>query len=162
LDIRTIDGQFTARDKFFATQHLGQPEVDPATFRLKVTGLVNKEMELTLDDIRKRPSVQIPVGFECSGNSSRRIEGMASNGLFTGTGLRDLLTAAGVKPEGKEVVFFGTDHGEETVPFRGQNFKVDQRFGRSVTIDNAMKPDPILAYAMGGQPLTKHQGFPLR
>jgi DMSO/TMAO reductase YedYZ molybdopterin-dependent catalytic subunit len=162
LDIRTIDGPYTARDKFFATQHLGQPEVDPSTFRLKVTGLVNKEMELTLDDIRKRPPVSIPVGFECSGNSPRRIEGMVSNGNFTGIRLRDLLNAAGVKSEGKEVVFFGADHGEETVPFRGQNFKVDQRFGRSVTIENAMKPDPILAYAMGGEPLTKHQGFPLR
>src|SRR5215831_9636417 len=162
LDIRTIDGQPTPKDKFFTTQHLGQPEVDPVSYRLKLTGLVNKPMELTLDELRKRPSTQVAVGFECSGNSPRRIEGMASNGLFTGVRLKDLLTAAGVKPEGKEVVFFGSDHGEETIPFRGQNFKVDQRFGRSVTIDNAMKPDPILAYAMGGEPLTKHQGFPLR
>jgi|GEM_PF-4549462 len=35
LDIRTIDGPFTPRDKFFATQHLGQPKVDPATYMAK-------------------------------------------------------------------------------------------------------------------------------
>jgi DMSO/TMAO reductase YedYZ molybdopterin-dependent catalytic subunit len=162
IDIRTIDGQYTPKDKFFATQHHGQPEVDPAAFRLKIGGLVNKPMELTLDEIRKRPSVQIPAAFECSGNSRGRIQGMASCGLWTGTRLRDVLNAAGVKSEGKEAVFFGTDHGEIDVPFRGQTYKVDQHFGRSVTIENAMKAEPILAYAMNGDPLTKHQGFPLR
>jgi DMSO/TMAO reductase YedYZ molybdopterin-dependent catalytic subunit len=87
---------------------------------------------------------------------------MASAGLWTGTRLRDLLNAAGVRPDGKEVVFFGADHGEIDVPFRGQTYKVDQHFGRSITIENAMKPEPILAYAMNGEALTKHQGFPLR
>jgi DMSO/TMAO reductase YedYZ molybdopterin-dependent catalytic subunit len=162
IDIRTIDGPYTPKDKFFATQHHGQPEVDPATFRLKVSGTVNKPMELTLDEIRKRPSVQLPAAFECSGNSRGRIQGMASAGLWTGTRLKDLLNAAGVKSEGKEVVFFGVDHGEIDVPFRGQTYKVDQHFGRSITIENAMKTEPILAYAMNGDPLTKHQGFPLR
>jgi len=162
LDIRTIDSFVTPKDKFFAIQHLGQPDVDPATFRLKVTGLVNKPVELSLGDLRKRPSVQMAAGFECSGNSARRIEGLVSNGMWTGTRLRDLLSGAGVKAEGKEVVFFGADHGEESVPFRGQTFKVDQRFGRSVPIENAMKQEPFLAYALNGEPLTKHQGAPLR
>jgi DMSO/TMAO reductase YedYZ molybdopterin-dependent catalytic subunit len=162
LDIRTIDGPFTPRDKFFALQHLGQPKVDPAEYRLKVTGLVNKPMELTLDEIKKRPSLQLAAGFECSGNSPRAIEALVSNGMWTGIRLRDLLMAAGVRPEGKEVVFFGADHAEADVPFRGQTIKVDQHFGRSITIENAMKPEPILAYAMGGEPLTPYQGFPLR
>jgi DMSO/TMAO reductase YedYZ molybdopterin-dependent catalytic subunit len=162
LDIRTIDAQPTPRDKFFAIQHHGQPEVDAATYKLKVGGTVGKPMELTLDDIRKRPSVQVPAAFECSGNSRGRVQGLSSMGQWTGTRLRDLLNAAGVKAEGKEVVFFGADHGEIDVPFRGQTYKVDQHFGRSLTIENAMKPEPILAYAMNGEPLTKHQGFPVR
>jgi DMSO/TMAO reductase YedYZ molybdopterin-dependent catalytic subunit len=162
LDIRTIDGQPTPRDKFFAIQHHGQPEVDPATFKLKVGGAVDKPLELTLADIRSRPAVQLPAAFECSGNSRGRVQGLSSMGLWTGTRLRDLLTAVGVKPVGKEVVFFGADHGEIDVPFRGQTYKVDQYFGRSLTMENAMKPEPILAYAMNGEPLTKHQGFPLR
>ena len=119
---------------------------------------MNKPIELTLDELKKRSSVQLPAGFECSGNSPRRIEGMVSNGMWTGFHLKDLLTAAGVKPEGKEIVFFGADHGEESIPFRGQTFKVDQRFGRSMTIDNVLKRDPIVVYAMNGEPLTKHQG----
>src|SRR5262245_40514019 len=40
IDVRTIDGVLTPRDKFFTTQHYGHPDVDPAAFRLKVSGLV--------------------------------------------------------------------------------------------------------------------------
>src|SRR5947209_4582982 len=39
LDIRTIDGPFVPRDKWATTQHYGHPDVDPASFRLKVNGL---------------------------------------------------------------------------------------------------------------------------
>ena len=162
LDIRTIDAPFTATDQFFAIQHYGQPVIDPATYRLKITGRVNTEMELSLADLRARPSVELPAGYECSGNSGRRIHGLASNGLWRGTPLRDLLSEAGVRPNGKEVVFFGNDRGEEQVNFRGTDFAVEQQFGRSITIDNAMGPGPMLAYALNGEPLTRHQGFPLR
>src|SRR5262245_10469320 len=78
LDIRTIDGQFTPKDRFFAIQHLGQPEVDAGTFRLKVDGTVGKPMDLTLDEIKKRPAVQVPAAFECSGNGRGRVQGLSS------------------------------------------------------------------------------------
>ncbi len=162
LDIRTIDGPFTPNDQFFAIQHYGRPEIDPESYRLRVTGLVDREMELSLDDLRARASVELGAGYECSGNSGRRIHGLASNGLWTGVPLRDLLADAGVRPDGKEVVFFGIDRGEEQVNFRGTDFAVEQQFGRSITIDNAMESGPLLAYALNGEPLARHQGFPLR
>ena len=42
LDIRKIDGPFTPADQFFTTQHHGHPVIDPATFALKVSGLVER------------------------------------------------------------------------------------------------------------------------
>src|SRR5215831_5166305 len=42
LDVRTIEGPFTPRDKWATTQHYGHPEVDLATFKLKVSGLVDR------------------------------------------------------------------------------------------------------------------------
>ncbi len=129
LDIRTIDGPYTPTDQFFAIQHYGQPEIDPAAYRLKITGLVDTEMELSLDDLRARDSVELVAGYECSGNSGRRIHGLASNGLWRGVSLRNLLSDAGVGPNGKEVVFFGIDRGEEQVNFRGTDFAVEQQFG---------------------------------
>ena len=53
LDVRTIDGPFTPRDQFFTTQHYGHPDVDPAAFRLKVSGLVDRPLSLSLDELRK-------------------------------------------------------------------------------------------------------------
>src|SRR5882757_2301188 len=40
LDVRTIDGPFTPADKYATTQHYGHPDVDPASYKLKITGLV--------------------------------------------------------------------------------------------------------------------------
>jgi DMSO/TMAO reductase YedYZ molybdopterin-dependent catalytic subunit len=162
LDLRKIDGLLTPRDQFFTTQHLGHPEIDISTFRLRVTGLVERPQELSVDQLRGLGAVDLVAGFECSGNSPRRVQGLASNGSWTGVPLRAVLNAAGVKPGGREVVFFGSDHGEEEVEFRDQQFKVDQQFGRSVSREEALGPDPFLAWAMNGEPLTRHQGFPLR
>jgi DMSO/TMAO reductase YedYZ molybdopterin-dependent catalytic subunit len=73
-----------------------------------------------------------------------------------------MLGLAGVQADADEVVFFGADRGEEDVDFRGRSFKVIQQFGRSLSIADATKPEPFLAHALDGQPLTKQQGFPLR
>ena len=53
LDVRTITGAITPADQFFTMQHYGHPVVDPAAFRLKVSGLVDKPLELSLDDLRQ-------------------------------------------------------------------------------------------------------------
>ena len=42
IDVRKIDGPFTPKDQFFTTQHYGHPEVDPGTFRLRISGLLDR------------------------------------------------------------------------------------------------------------------------
>ena len=163
IDIRTIpdNGQFTPADQFATTQHYGHPVIDPATYRLRVSGLVDQALSLSVDDLRAMPSREIVVGFECSGNRGP-INGLAGNGRWTGVPLRTILDRAGVKPDAKEFVFFGADRGEEEVQFRGQTFTVEQQYGRSLAREKALSSDPILVYALNGEPLTRHQGFPLR
>jgi DMSO/TMAO reductase YedYZ molybdopterin-dependent catalytic subunit len=161
LDLRTITGPLTPRDSFFTTQHYGHPVVDPAAFRLKVSGMVNQPQSLSLDDLRSLRRVELTAGFECSGNR-RPLQGLSGNGRWTGVPLRTVLDKAGVKADAREFVFFGADHGEEEVEFRAQKFKLDQQFGRSLTREKALSNEPLLVYAMNGEPLTKHQGFPLR
>ena len=51
LDIRKIDGPYTSKDQFYALQHMNRPEIDPATYRLKLTGLVSKPAEFSLTDL---------------------------------------------------------------------------------------------------------------
>ena len=162
LDIRKIDGPFTPKEQFFALQHMNRPEIDPAAYRLKLTGLVNKPAELTLADLRGMRATEVGAGYECSGNSPRSVQGLSSCGLFKGVRLRDVLQRVGVNAKAREVVFFGADRGPQEVVFRQQTYKVEQQFGRSVTLENAMKPEPLLAYALNGDPLTREQGSPLR
>ena len=161
LDIRTITGPLTPKDQFFTTQHYGHPVIDPQTFRLKVTGLVDKPLSLSLDAIRAMRPTELVAGFECSGNR-RPLQGLSSNGRWTGVPLRAVLEQAGVKANAREFVFFGADRGKEEVEFRTQKYEVEQQYGRSLSREKALSPEPLLAYAMNGEPLTRHQGAPLR
>ncbi|HXV62052.1 MAG TPA: molybdopterin-dependent oxidoreductase [Vicinamibacteria bacterium] len=161
FDIRRI-GPITPADEFFTTQHYPHPRIDGATFRLKMTGLVEREGELSLDDIRGLGRTELVAGFECSGNSPRAMQGLVSNGRWTGVPLRDILSLVGVKDAAREVVFFGADRGTEEVEFRGRTYEVEQQYGRSISLEKAMTPEPLVAYALNGEPLSVHQGFPLR
>jgi DMSO/TMAO reductase YedYZ molybdopterin-dependent catalytic subunit len=161
IDIRTINGPLTPADQFFTTQHYGHPEVDPAAFRLKISGLVDRPKALSLEELRKMGGKELIAGFECSGNR-RPLQGLSSNGRWTGLPLRTVLDGAGVKPQAREIVFFGADRGKEEVEFRTQKYEVEQQYGRSLPRDIALSPEPFLAYALNGEPLTRHQGSPLR
>jgi DMSO/TMAO reductase YedYZ molybdopterin-dependent catalytic subunit len=162
LDIRKIDGMLTPKDQFFAINHFDRPAVDAATYKLKVSGLATKPAEFSLADVKAMKSVDLVNGYECSGNSGRSVQGLSSCGKFTGVRLSEVLKKVGVSAKTKEVVFFGTDHGAADVVFRQQTFKLDQQFGRSITIEDALKPEPMLAWNLNGEPLTREQGFPLR
>jgi DMSO/TMAO reductase YedYZ molybdopterin-dependent catalytic subunit len=161
IDIRTIDGMFTPTDRFFTTQHFGHPEIDVAAYRLRVSGLVERPLSLSLEALRAMPSRELVFGFECSGNRGP-VNGLSSNGRWRGVPLRAVLEQAGVRPEAREFVFFGADHGESEVEFRGRTFPVDQQYGRSLQRDQALSDEPLLAYALNDEPLSTHQGRPLR
>ena len=48
--------------------HFDIPEVDAADWRLTIQGLVSHPISITLEDIKQRPSVTLPVTLECAGN----------------------------------------------------------------------------------------------
>ena len=162
IDIRNIDGViYPPADQFATTQHYGHPVVDKATYRLNVSGLVNESLSLSLDDLREMPSKDLVFGFECSGNGGP-VNGLCGNGSWTGVPLHTVLDRAGIQASAREFVFFGADRGEEEVPFRGTTFPVDQQYGRSLSREKALSSEPLLVYALNGEPLTRHQGSPLR
>lgn len=162
LDIRKIEAPLTPRDQFYTVQHYGHPNVDPAAFRLKVTGLVRKPLSLSIDDLKRLRTTELVAGFECSGNSPRSMQGLSSNGRWTGVQLKRVLDEAGLAENAREIVFFGADHGTEEVEWRTQKYSVEQQFGRSLTRERVMTANPLLVWALNGEPLTKHQGAPLR
>src|SRR2546423_6888293 len=117
IDIRTIAGPFTPKDQFFTTQHYGHPMVDLAAYKLRISGLVDRPMAWSIDELRKMGTKELVAGFECSGNRGP-LQGLSSTGRWTGLPLPDLLDKPGVKAARREFVFFGADKGEEEVEWR--------------------------------------------
>jgi DMSO/TMAO reductase YedYZ molybdopterin-dependent catalytic subunit len=161
VDIRTIRDALTPADQFFTTQHYGHPEIDLPTYRLRVAGLVDRPLSLSMEELRAMPSRELVFGFECSGNRGP-VNGLSSNGRWRGVPVRAVMEQAGVQTSAREIVFFGADHGEEEVEFRGRPYTVDQQYGRSLQRDQALSDEPLLAYDLNDEPLTTHQGRPLR
>lgn len=98
------------------------------------------------------------IGFECGGNGAGMYHGLVGNARWRGTSLRDLLMDAGVQDAGREVVFFGADTGVEEI--RGR--EVEQAFSRSLSVDDAMREENMVAWAMNDEALPVHHGRPLR
>lgn len=161
FDSRTLTSFVTPKDQFFTTQHYGHPVLEEASFALKVGGLVASPKNFTLAELKKMPKADVMFGFECSGNRAP-VQGLCSNGKWTGVPLAALLKSVGLKAEAREIVFLGADHGTEEVEWRTQKYSLDQQFGRSLPRDKALAAEPIVAYAYNDEPLTRHQGFPLR
>jgi len=158
LDTREVESFYTPVDDFYIVQHYNQPEIAEADYRLRITGLIDNPIVLTLDDIKSRPKVEIDAGFECGGNRPSVFQGLIGNARWGGTSLRDILLEAGIRPEGIEVVFYGADAGSETI----RDTETEQNFGRSMHQTDALRPDIMLAYEMNGEPLNLYHGAPVR
>ena len=165
LDTRTLQKStfFTPNEDFFAVQHYPVPNVDPATYKLRLTGLVNKPMVLTLDELKRRPRMEQVACFECSGNNPARLNTLMGNAHWAGTSLNALLKDAGLKGTAREVVFFGFDKSTEDIAHGvPQPAQYEQHFGRSLAVDDARQPEVMIAWEMNGTPLPPKNGGPVR
>ena len=93
-DLRELSSWVTPTEDFFAVAHYGYPDLDAASYRLQVTGLVERPLTLTLDELKARPRVDLNPVFECSGNSRGRFHGMVGNSTWAGAALMPLLAEA--------------------------------------------------------------------
>jgi len=158
LDTRMIDDFYTDNDDFYVVQHYGQPELDLDSYRLRVTGLVNQELELSLSDLQSMAQFDIDAGFECGGNRAALYHGLIGNANWRGVALRNILNEAGIQDGGEEVVFFGGDIGVEEI----RDTEVEQAFARSLPVAAAMREENMLAMEMNGEPLPQIHGRPVR
>ena len=142
--------------------HYDVPAVEPDAWRLRIRG--ERELELTLDDLRARPAVEQTVTMECAGNGRARLEPRpvsqpwlleaVGTARWRGTPLAPLLEEAGVPDGTVEVLFTGLDRGVEG----GE----EQAFQRALALDEARRDEVLLAYEMNGAALPPQHGFPLR
>ncbi|MDQ2897819.1 MAG: sulfite oxidase [Actinomycetota bacterium] len=158
----------TSVDAFYVRNHGPIPELDTEAWRLRIDGLVDSELELSLADLRSQfAQRESTVTLQCAGNrrsgliAVRPIPGEAPWGpgatgtaRWTGVALRDVLTQAGIQDIASHVELRGADRSEEADP--------PQRFGASITRHKALSGEVLLAWAMNGEPLPAAHGAPLR
>jgi DMSO/TMAO reductase YedYZ molybdopterin-dependent catalytic subunit len=159
LDWQALDSWITPNDEFFVIKHFGLPELTAEDWSLQIGGLVDTPMTLTLDDISARDKQEVIFTIECSGNTGLPFfNGGVGNATWAGTPLSALLQEAGIQDAGIEVVFWGADAGEHTY----RDLTVTEHFARSMSLEDALAPENILAWEMNGEPLPPLHGFPLR
>jgi DMSO/TMAO reductase YedYZ molybdopterin-dependent catalytic subunit len=154
-----LASRLTPNDKFFSVGHYNKPVIDEKAWALEVTGLVKRPMTFTLRDLKARPRQEVIFTLECSGNHG--LPGFSAGvgtATWAGTPLAPLLREVEVLDNGIEVVFFGSDAGQEEV----RQIKMVQNFARSMSLADAMNPNLLLCYEMSGEPLPQPHGFPLR
>ncbi len=170
LDAETPVQEFvsslTPTSRFFVRSHFGPPppeQLSEKNWRLRVTGLVDRPLALTLQDLKQFESVTLTAVVQCSGNGRASYRpkvpgvqwerGAVGNASWTGVRLRDVLAKAGLWTSGLHVQFQGADRPvAATVPL----------FVRSIPVEKALHQDTILAYEMNGRPLPLLHGAPLR
>ena len=158
LDTRYIDSFYTPIDDFYIVQHYDQPVIPDDEYRLRITGMVDRPLDISLTELKSRPKIEVNAGFECGGNRSGLFDGLIGNARWGGVSLRELLLEAGLTDGGIEVVFYGADKGTENI----RDMDAEQNFGRSLHFEDALRPEVMLAYEMNGEPLNLYHGAPVR
>ena len=68
MPLEALRHEITPVGLHYLLTHYDIPVVDAGAWRLTVDGLVDRPLELTLDDLRGRETVTMPVTMECAGN----------------------------------------------------------------------------------------------
>ena len=155
----------TPNDQFYVRYHLSDiPEVKAETYKIAVGGDgASGTAEITLDDLKKMPAVEVVAVNQCSGNrrglSKPHVQGVEWGygamgcARWKGARLKDILDKAGLKKEAIEIAFNGAD---------GPAVPATPDFIKSVPVWKAIDEHTIVAYEMNGQPLPHLNGFPAR
>ena len=112
---------------------------DPTAWRLSVGGLVRTPLNLTLDDIKRMPSVTYTVKHHC-------VEGWSAIATWTGVPVSAIARQCGMTPSAHYIDFQSFDSG----------------YSNGWDLASAMHPQTILAYAMNDRLLGPDHGAPLR
>ena len=135
----------TPNDEFYRIDTaVTVPQVDPQAWRLRVTGMVDRELELTFQDLLDADLVEALVTLTCVSNT---VGGnLAGNGVWTGLPVREVLARAGVQDGADMVLSTSVDGFTAGTPLEAMT---DDR-------------NSLIAVAQNGEPLLPEHGFPVR
>ncbi len=155
----------TPNDQFFVRWHLPDipSHIDPDKYHIKVNGLVEKELDISLNDLKTNfEQVEVTAVLQCGGNSRSAFTptpggiqwGSGAMGCATwkGVRLRDILDKVGIKNDATWVGFNGSEKAA---------YYETPDFVREMKIEE-LDDHVILAYEMNGEDLPYLNGYPLR
>jgi DMSO/TMAO reductase YedYZ molybdopterin-dependent catalytic subunit len=116
------------------------PDVDPAAYRLRVDGLVGAPSSFSLADLKAMPRADQISDFKCVTGWS------VANVKWAGVRIADLLEAA------------GATSGVAALRF----VSAEEPYEDSLTLQQALLPDVMLAYEMDSGPISRPHGAPVR
>lgn len=116
-----------------------KPQVDPATWSLRVDGTVARPLTLSFDELRALPQVSEASDFHCVTTWSKL------DMLWTGVRLAEVLAMAEPTEQAGYVFFTAADGYTTNLP-----------------LEEALKSDVLLGHTVGGEPLAREHGGPVR
>jgi DMSO/TMAO reductase YedYZ molybdopterin-dependent catalytic subunit len=136
---RLPPGQSRTR-KWPVLDAFGTPDIDPAKWQLRVFGLVETPLTLSLAEFRTLPRVEVFADMHCVTKWSRL------GNVWEGVATKELLVRAGIKPEARYVICHGYDHGWTT----------------NLPLADFLADDALLADTHDGEPISLEHGGPVR
>lgn len=168
MPFSAVDSFITPTKSFYVRTHFPIPTIDRNAWWLYVEGEVEKPFSINYEELMTIKSVSAPVTLECAGNNRNFLQpkvngvqwhlGAVGNAEWTGVPLSVLLDRATLKPNAREVVLEGGDHGMLQDP---KSPPGELKFARSIPLEKARR-DVLLAYKMNDEDLPPEHGFPLR
>jgi sulfite oxidase len=158
----------TATDAFYVRNHGPVPEADPAGWTVRVEGLVDAPLELSLAALRDGFAPrEVVATLQCAGNRRRGLiavrdvpgeepwgPGAIGTATWRGVALADVLAAARPNAGAAHAGFAGVDPAAALAP--------PETYGASIPLAKAQAPEVVLAWEMNGEPLPPVHGGPLR
>jgi sulfite oxidase len=155
--------RITPIDRFYIRNHFDLPNVDAASWRLSIEGLVDKPLTLALGDLEKLEQVTVEAVLQCAGNGRGLFvpqvpgvqwqRGAVGNARWTGPRLKDVLALAHPK---KGARFLELQGHERPV------LDKTPKFIRGIPLAKGMQQDTIIALRMNDKPLPMAHGLPAR
>jgi DMSO/TMAO reductase YedYZ molybdopterin-dependent catalytic subunit len=155
--IEPASGRTVPNDRFFMRSNGPVPVIDAGTWRLTVSGAVDRPLSLTCEDLLGLTPRHVEAFLECAGNGRTRFAPLPpgtpwrndaiGNAVWTGVPVATVLDQAGIRPETVDIVTQGADFPE---------------MRRGLPLAVARDPDALLVWAMNGEPLPVAHGGPVR